>query len=101
MSEKCAAATRAGPRPATGPSPVATTGISDRDAVTKSQAGFPGDVGPPGRLVALDASASAGAVDKPDEREAELARHALRVALLAADRGASGAAPDGEVVAAH
>ncbi len=42
ITEKCEHATRAAPRPATGPSAAAMTGISDIDAAITSQAGLPG-----------------------------------------------------------
>jgi hypothetical protein len=42
ITEKWAQATRAAPRPATGPRAAATTGISERAAAIRSQAGFPG-----------------------------------------------------------
>ena len=42
MSEKCEWATRAAPRPATGPRAAATTGTSDITATTRSQPGLPG-----------------------------------------------------------
>ena len=45
-------------------------------------------------------TAATGAVDEPDDRHAQLARHAFGVHLLLEDRCVGGPAPHGEVVAA-
>jgi hypothetical protein len=83
--------------------PQAGGGDGDLGEVVDHQvpAGVGGHVGPPGRLVRLHAAAAAGAVHQPHQGQAQLVGQALRVDLLLRDGGVGGAAPHGEVVAAH
>ena len=70
-------------------------------ATIRSQPGLRGHVGAPGLLVGLDAAAAAGAVDEPDDRQAQLPGHPLAVDLLGVDGGIGRAATHGEVVSAR
>ena len=100
MTEKCDAATRAAPSPATGPSAAATTGTCESRTNRDVPVGVGGDIGAAERGVGAHAAAAAGAVDEADDREAELARGLLAPAHLVADGAVGGAAADGEVIAA-
>ena len=105
MTEKCVAASRAAPSPATEPGPSPTTGTAGEvvaDMVVQPGAATAArQVGPPGRLDGLHRAAAARALDDADDRQAEIGRHALRHDRLLADGGVGAAAAHGEVVADH